>query len=135
MQRFGGAQDLVSDARTQERRRHHVDAPTMEEFREFAFDRDEATVWRVAGQEFDEDIHVAVGSEVVGQQVEAVRDAASVERRGMTKRHPTLTPTARRGPCCLLLVVDRHGVDGLTESIAALGGDRIGLPITGRDVG
>ena len=57
----------------------------MEEFREFACDRDEAKAWRVARQELDEDIHVAVGSEVVAQHGPEQRQArnmvALAERR------------------------------------------------------
>lgn len=50
----------------------------MQELRELSFDCDEAQSWGMAGQELHEDIHVAIGSEVVPQHRPKERKARNV---------------------------------------------------------
>jgi hypothetical protein len=50
----------------------------VEQFRELAFDRDEAQAWNMAGQELDKDVHIAVGREVVAQHGPKQRQAGDM---------------------------------------------------------
>ena len=60
---------MVSNSRNSEELGDHVDASTVQKFRELAFDRDERRPGMWSGRNSTKDIHVAVGSEVVSQHV------------------------------------------------------------------